>query len=70
MSFYGLSFLGTEGHIQKENTMKKLQLFNHPVRVNDEGMICLTDMWQIAKLRAESGDDEFLGGREITSIRP
>ncbi|EFW11073.1 hypothetical protein SSYM_0273 [Serratia symbiotica str. Tucson] len=50
--------------------MKKLQLFNHPVRVNDEGMICLTDMWQIAKLRAESGDDEFLGGREITSIRP
>lgn len=50
--------------------MKELKLFNYPVRVNDEGMICLTDMWQIAKLRAESGDDKFLGGRDIDSIRP
>ncbi|MCP1065399.1 KilA-N domain-containing protein [Serratia symbiotica] len=50
--------------------MKELQLFNHSVRVSDEGMICLTDMWQIAKLRAESGDDKFLVRREINSIRP
>ncbi|MGV2810859.1 KilA-N domain-containing protein [Enterobacter cancerogenus] len=50
--------------------MKELKLFDYPVRVNDEGMICLTDMWQIAKLRAEAGDDNFLGGRDINSIRP
>lgn len=55
---------------RKVNAMKELKLFNHPVRVNDEGLICLTDMWQIAKLRAESGDDKFLAGRDINSIRP
>jgi len=70
VSFYGLSFLGTESYIQKENTMKELQLFNHPVRVNDEGVICMTDMWQIAKLRTELGDDKFLCERKINSIRP
>lgn len=64
-------FLCGKGSSQsKANAMKELKLFDQPVRVNDEGMICLTDMWQIAKLRAESGDDNFLSGRDINSIRP
>jgi hypothetical protein len=50
--------------------MKELTLFNTPVRIDDDGMVCLTDMWQIAKERAESGDDKFLSGRDINNLRP
>ncbi|OIV47149.1 hypothetical protein BK025_06455 [Sodalis sp. TME1] len=50
--------------------MKELTLFNTPARINSDGMICLTDIWQIAKNRVDSCDAKFLGGREIESIRP
>lgn len=50
--------------------MKELTLFNTPVRINNDGMICLTDIWQIAKNRVDSGDSKFLSGRDIESIRP
>jgi len=50
--------------------MKELTLFNTPVRISDDGMICLTDIWQIAKKRLDEGDSQFLGGRDIESIRP
>jgi hypothetical protein len=50
--------------------MKTLTLFNTPVRINDDGMVCLTDMWRIAKARAEAGDNDFLGGRDIENLRP
>lgn len=50
--------------------MKSVKLFNTPIRIDDDGMVCLTDMWLIAKTRAESGDDRFLCGRDIDSIRP
>ncbi|ECI4452438.1 DNA-binding protein, partial [Salmonella enterica subsp. enterica] len=26
--------------------MKSLTLFNQPIRVGEDGMICLTDMWK------------------------
>jgi hypothetical protein len=50
--------------------MKELTLFNTPVRINDDGMICLTDIWQVAKNRYDNGDSRFLSGRDIESIRP
>ncbi|MDC9605592.1 KilA-N domain-containing protein [Xenorhabdus griffiniae] len=50
--------------------MKTLTLFNTPVRINDDGMVCLTDMWRIAKARVEAGDNDFLGGRDIENLRP
>ncbi|EKH1345623.1 KilA-N domain-containing protein [Escherichia coli] len=35
--------------------MKSLTLFNQPIRVGDDGMICLTDMWKASgKSDAES----------------
>lgn len=50
--------------------MKELTLFNTPVRIDEDGMICLTDIWQIAKSRSDEGDSQFLCGRDIESIRP
>lgn len=50
--------------------MKKLALFSGTVRVDDDDMVCLTDMWQIAKERAASGDSGFLAGRDIDNVRP
>ncbi|EEZ9874704.1 KilA-N domain-containing protein, partial [Shigella sonnei] len=26
--------------------MKSLTLFNQPIRIGEDGMICLTDMWK------------------------
>ncbi len=35
--------------------MKSLTLFNQPIRVGEDGMICLTDMWKASgKSDAES----------------
>ncbi|EOJ6040663.1 KilA-N domain-containing protein [Cronobacter sakazakii] len=50
--------------------MKSITLFNEPVRVNDDGLVCLTDIWKVARDRANKGDAAFLGGRAIDSIRP
>jgi len=50
--------------------MQSLSLFNTPVRIDDEGMVCLTDMWKIAKDRVKSGDNKFLAGRDIDNLRP
>lgn len=68
---YALAFLGNKARFYKVTTdMKELTLFNTPVRVDENGMICLTDIWRIAKNRVEKGDKSFLGGRTVNSIRP
>ncbi|CZZ54052.1 Uncharacterised protein [Enterobacter hormaechei] len=30
--------------------MKSLTLFNQPIRVGEDGMICLTDMWKASEV--------------------
>ena len=49
--------------------MNDLVLFDTKVKVNEDGMISLTDMWKSAKNKAKE-DQAFLAGRDINNIRP
>lgn len=50
--------------------MKELTLFNTPIRINNDGMICLTSYMANRKIVLIAMIVNFLVGREIESIWP
>ncbi|CBX44513.1 hypothetical protein P88_00020 [Erwinia phage phiEt88] len=50
--------------------MKELTLFNTPVRVEENSMVCLTDIWVAASKAKDTGVAPSLGNRNMDKLRP
>jgi hypothetical protein len=50
--------------------MKSLTLFNQPIRVGEDGMICLTDMWKASGKSDAESPYHYLRNKQTKSSWP